>query len=148
MLKHCLKVVRCYINTKQKCHLYLSASSCFPYIKASSSYAKFAIIKKKRQRDISYKIMQQQKFACIDQQQIYKINKLQLNNNKQISKLLPDFIRTKIERDEPLKMWTESDLSVCRYFVQISRVLCVNIQPVNNSGEFWHEFWHEAVLTL
>ncbi|CAL6056434.1 Hypothetical_protein [Hexamita inflata] len=34
MLKHCLKVVRCYINTKQKCHLYLSASSCFPLLKS------------------------------------------------------------------------------------------------------------------
>ncbi|CAL5985155.1 Hypothetical_protein [Hexamita inflata] len=33
MLKHCLKVVRCYINTKQRCHLYLSASSCFPLLK-------------------------------------------------------------------------------------------------------------------
>ncbi|CAL5990631.1 Hypothetical_protein [Hexamita inflata] len=34
MLKHCLKVVRCYINTKQKCHLYLSVSSCFPLLKS------------------------------------------------------------------------------------------------------------------
>ncbi|CAL5992720.1 Hypothetical_protein [Hexamita inflata] len=34
MLKHCLKVVRCYINTKQRCHLYLSASSCFPLLKS------------------------------------------------------------------------------------------------------------------
>ncbi|CAL6001135.1 Hypothetical_protein [Hexamita inflata] len=33
-LKHCLKVVRCYINTKQKCHLYLSVSSCFTLLKS------------------------------------------------------------------------------------------------------------------
>ncbi|CAL5979382.1 Hypothetical_protein [Hexamita inflata] len=34
MLKNCLKVVRCYINTKQRCHLYLSVSSCFPLLKS------------------------------------------------------------------------------------------------------------------
>ncbi|CAL6111279.1 Hypothetical_protein [Hexamita inflata] len=34
MLKHCLKVVRCYINTKQRCHLYQSVSSCFPLLKS------------------------------------------------------------------------------------------------------------------
>ncbi|CAL6102238.1 Hypothetical_protein [Hexamita inflata] len=65
MFKHCLKLVRCYINTKQRCHLYLSVSSCFPYLKASSSHAKFAIIKKQRQRDITKIILEATQAASI-----------------------------------------------------------------------------------